>query len=386
MYFDNAATTQKPQQVINSIIQYYQETNANINRSIYKLGAKATFQYEQTRKNIADFLNSGKNEIIFTSGTTQSINLVARSWGKKFLKEGMNVVLTEMEHHSNLIPWQIIAKEKKLNLRFIPFLENGVLDFSKLSDIITPETGIVALTHASNVFGTINPVKKIIQYAHSKNIPVLIDAAQSVPHFQVDIKNLDCDFLAFSGHKMCGPTGIGILYGKEKWLEQMPPYESGGGMIKSVKFLDSTYSKIPHKFESGTPNIAGVIGFNSAINYLQTLGMENIYQYEKKLTNYALNQLKKIKGIKIVGPLDKRVGTISFYFKNIHSHDIAQFLDSNSIAIRAGHHCAQPIMQKLKISGTLRMSLYFYNTIAEIDYFINSLMSHWNSFLKYNKI
>jgi cysteine desulfurase/selenocysteine lyase len=374
IYLDNSATSQKPQQVIQAIAKYYEEINANVHRGIHKLGEAATAAYEDGRKKVASYINVvSEKEIIFTRGTTESINLVAFAWGRKFLKPGDEILVSEMEHHSNLIPWQILAKEKGIHLTFIPFLPDGTLDFSKFDQLLNQKTKLVALTHMSNVFGTINPVRGIIQKAHEKNIPVLLDAAQSVPHLPIDVQDIDVDFLAFSGHKMCAPTGIGVLYGKANLLEEMDPFQGGGEMISSVWLDHSTYAGIPHKFEAGTPHIAGAIALGVAVDYLQKIGMPSITRYEQKLTTYALSEMKKIKGMRIFGDAPERGGVISFYFGNIHPHDLAQFLDNEGIAIRAGHHCAQPVMRKLNVPATARASLYFYNTYQEIDFFVEAL-------------
>ena len=367
-YLDNAASTQKPRQVITAISRYYKSENANVHRSLHQLSEIATRQYENSRQIVAQFIGAAsERQIIFTRGTTEAINLVASAWGKKFLRRGQKIVLTEMEHHSNLVPWQMLAQEKEARLAFIPFLGDGSLCLHSLDALLTDDTALLALTHASNVFGTVNPVKEIITRAHACGIPVLVDAAQSVPHFPVDVKYLDCDFLAFSGHKMCGPTGIGVLYAKEKWLQQMPPYHGGGEMISAVWLDHATYNEPPYKFEGGTPNIAGAIGLAAAVTYLQTLGMDNIAAYEQQLTSYALEKLAQLDGVSIIGSASDRLGVLSFYLPSIHPHDVAQALDSYGIAVRAGHHCAQPLLRKLGLAATVRASFYFYNSFEEID-------------------
>lgn len=374
VYLDNAATTQKPEVVINTLKEYYEHYNANIHRALHKLGEKATLAYEESRKKIARFIGAkSPREIIFTRGTTEAINLVASAWGRKFLWEGDEVILSEMEHHSNLIPWQMLAQEKGINLKFIPFKDDGTLDLSDLDGFFSSRTKLLSITHMSNVFGTINPVEEIIQKAHSRQVPVLIDGAQSVSHMAVNVQELDCDFMAFSAHKMCGPTGIGVLYGKEKWLEEMAPYQGGGEMILTVHLDRFTCNEIPHKFEAGTPNIAGAIGFGAAVDYLTQVGMEKIHLYEKELTEYALNHLRELKGMRFIGEAKERGGVISFFMDRAHPHDIAQFLDHKGIAIRAGHHCAQPVMRKLGIPSTARASFYFYNTKEEVDHLIEVL-------------
>ncbi|MBN2011634.1 cysteine desulfurase [candidate division KSB1 bacterium] len=374
VYLDNAATTQKPNAVIRALMNYYENDNANVHRALYELGDRATQKYEESRKTVAQFINAKHaREIVFTRGATEAINLVASAWGRKHLQAGDEIILTEMEHHSNLIPWQLLAKEKKLTLRFIPFLNNGTLNFSRVKSLFNERTRLVAMTHMSNVFGTINPVRGLIRMAHSRCIPVLLDGAQSVPHIPVDVQYLDCDFLAFSGHKMCGPTGIGVLYGKQEYLDAMDPYQGGGDMISSVWLEKATWNEIPYKFEAGTPNIAGAIGLAAAIRYINEIGMEKITRYEQALTTYAILEMNKLPGIRFYGIAPERGGVISFSLDNIHPHDMAQFLDSQGIAVRAGHHCAQPIMRKLEIPATTRASLYFYNTFEEIDLLVAAL-------------
>jgi len=375
VYLDNAATTQKPQYVIDAISHYYQNNNANVHRAIHKLGERATLGYENSRKKVAKFIGaSSEREIVFTRGTTEAINLVAASWGRKFVSAGDEIILSEMEHHSNIIPWQLLAQEKGATLKYIPFTDEGTLDFKEFEMLLSKRTKLVAITHMSNVFGTINPIKRIIRMAHDRSIPVLLDGAQSAPHLPIDVQQLDCDFYAFSGHKMVAPTGIGVLYAKRARLENMGPYQGGGEMINSVWHDRATWNEIPHKFEAGTPNIAGAIGLGSAIDYLQNIGMENIARYEQELTTYALENMMRIPGMRVYGQAPERGGAISFNLGNVHPHDMAQFLDQQGIAVRAGHHCAQLIMQKLDISATTRASFYFYNTFKEIDYFVEQLI------------
>lgn len=376
VYLDNAATTQKPISVIEAISYYYTHYNANIRRSIHRLGTIATEEYENTRKKTAQFI--GANDpacVVFTRGTTESVNLVAFGWGRKFLKEGDEIILTEMEHHSNIVPWQIISKEKSLRLKYIPITRDGTLDMEKFKHLLTEKTKIVSITHVSNVLGTINPIEDIIRMAHSVGAKVLIDGAQSVPSIPINVTDLDVDFLAFSAHKLLGPTGVGVLYGKRELLEGMDPLIGGGEMIEKVSFGESTWAEIPYKFEGGTPNIAGVIAFSKAIEYLSNLKMEEIFEHEKRLLSYAMNRLLSIDGIEVYGPknLSLRSSIISFNYKDIHPHDIATVLDQDGIAIRAGHHCAQPLHRILNIPASCRISLYLYNTIEEIDYFIDSL-------------
>ncbi|NOX87961.1 MAG: cysteine desulfurase [Calditrichaeota bacterium] len=374
VYLDNAATTQKPNAVINTIVNYYKRDNANVHRAIHQLGERATLAFEEARKKIAAFINApSSRQIIFTRGTTESINLVASAWGEKFISEGDEIILTEMEHHSNLVPWQLLAKKVGAKLKFIPFTESGVLDFEVFERILSNRTRLVAITSMSNVFGTINPIKRITRMAKDRGIPVLLDGAQSVPHLPTDVQILDCDFLAFSGHKMLGPTGIGVLYAKINYLENMRPYQGGGEMIQSVWLERSTWNEIPHKFEAGTPNIAGAIAFGAAIDYLNRIGMSQITLYEQELTTYALNRMSEIDEIVIYGNAPERGGVISFNLGDIHPHDLSHFLDQQGIAVRAGHHCAQPIMRKLDIAATTRASFYFYNTKEEIDYLVDKL-------------
>lgn len=376
VYFDNAATTQKPEAVINAISDYYREDNANVHRAIHQLGERSTIDFEESRKKIAHFIGAkSENQIIFTRGTTESINLVAAGWGRKFIGTDDEIILSEMEHHSNLIPWQLLAKDVGAKLRFIPFQMDGTLDFSEFEKILNNKTKIIAVTHMSNVFGTINPIKRVIRMAHDRGVPVLLDAAQSVPHLPIDVEFLDCDFMAFSAHKMVGPTGIGALYAKAQILQNMNPYQGGGEMIDAVWYDSATWNEIPHKFEAGTPNIAGAIGFGAAVDYLSDIGMENLTLYEQELTTYALERMYKIPDIQIYGAAPERGGVVSFNLGNIHPHDLSHFLDQQGIAVRAGHHCAQPLMRKLDVAATTRASFYFYNTFAEIDYFIEQLQA-----------
>ena len=374
IYFDNAATTQKPMQVIQRISDYYLHENANVHRGIHQLSSRATQAYEKSRATIAHFIGApSPKQIIFTRGTTEGINLVANAWGRKFISSDDEIILSEMEHHSNLVPWQIVAKEVGAKLRFIPFKNDGTIDFPVFEQLLSGRTRLIALTHMSNVFGTINPIKRIIRMAHDRGVPVLLDAAQSVPHLPVDVEFLDCDFLAFSGHKMLGPTGIGVLYAKSQILENMNPYQGGGDMISSVWLEDATWNEIPYKFEAGTPNIAGAIGLAAAVEYLEKIGMINLALYEQDLTTYALEKMQTLKDIIIYGSAPERGGVISFNLDAVHPHDLSQFLDQQGIAVRAGHHCAQPIMRKLNIAATARISLYFYNTREEIDYCVQQL-------------
>ncbi len=374
IYFDNAATTQKPKQVINAVSRYYESENSNIHRGVHSLSETATVIYEDTREKVRTFLNAKESsEIIFVRGTTEAINLVASSYGGEFLKEGDEIILSEMEHHSNIIPWQFICERKKLKLRIIPINDNGELLLDEFEKLICDRTKLISIVHVSNSLGTINPVKQIIDKAHKHEIPVLIDGAQSTPHMIVDVQDLDCDFYTVSGHKLYGPTGIGILYGKKPLLEKMPPYQGGGDMIRSVTFEKTTYNALPNKFEAGTPNIAGVIGLGAAINYINSIGWDIITRYEQDLFNYANTILGNLKGLKIIGEAANKTAVISFLCGDIHPHDIGTILDHEGIAIRAGHHCTQPLMQRLGLTATARISLAFYNTKSEIDAFAKTI-------------
>ena len=368
VFLDNASTTQKPQAVIDTISSFYENYNANTHRGIYQIAELATSKYEDSRKNVADFIGAkDSRSIVFTKSTTESINLVANSWGNENLSSGDEVLITEMEHHSNIVPWQLICEQKGAKLRYIPINEDGTLDISNLEDYITKKTKIVCLIHQSNVFGTINPVEKIVQFAHNMGALVLVDGAQSAAHSEVDVDRIGCDFFTFSGHKMLGPTGVGVLFAKPDILDKMSPFLGGGQMIQKVDLERSTWNEIPFKFEAGTPNIAQVIGLSAAIDYLQVLDLKIIEQYEKELLSYAEQKLKDIPELTIYGDSKKKGPVISFNLKNIHPHDVAHLLDTFGIAIRAGHHCAQPIMKKLNVAATNRASFYFYNTFEEID-------------------
>ena len=371
VYLDNAATSQKPRSVINSVKDYYENYNANIHRSIHKLGEEATKAYEEAHRKVADFINADFEEVIFTKSTTESLNLLAYSLTNN-LKPGDEIVISQMEHHSNFVPWQQLAKKRDLKLKFIEINKEGLLDENSIKENITNKTKIVSLTHVSNVLGTVNDVKEIGKIAHENNALMIVDAAQSVPHMPVDVKKLDCDFLAFSGHKMLGPTGIGVLYGKKELLEKMDPFLYGGEMIKEVTFENTTFNDLPWKFEAGTMNIAQGIGLGAAIDYLNKIGMENIEQYEHELVKYAYEKLSEIEEIEIYGPKE-RSGLISFNVKNVHAHDTAQILDGEGIAVRAGHHCAMPLASKLGIVASARASFYLYNTKEEIDKLVDGI-------------
>jgi len=374
VYFDNAATTQKPKQVIQAITDYYEKENCNIHRGVHFLSVKATEAYEDARCAIRDFIGAKHtHEIIFTQGTTEAINLVADSFGRKFISEGDEVITSVMEHHSNFVPWQQMALERKATLKFIPLLEDGSLDIPAFRQLITDKTRLVAVTHISNVMGTINPVKEIINLAHQNNIPVLIDGAQGVAHMTVDVQDLDADFYSFSGHKMYAPMGIGVLYGKEKWLEEMPPYQMGGEMIKDVFFTHTTFNELPFKFEAGTPNVEGVLGLHTAIRYLNETEMNQIEGYEKDLLDYATQRLLEIDGLKIYGTAPHKASLISFLLHNIHPYDAGMIIDKMGVAVRTGHHCAMPLMEYLRIPGTIRASFAFYNTKEEIDRLVEAV-------------
>lgn len=373
VYFDNGATSQKPNVVINAINNYYKEINANIHRGVHYLSQVATDSYELSRKKIQAHLNAKHDfEIIFTSGTTESINLVANSFSA-LLQPGDEIIVSHLEHHSNIVPWQMVCEKTKAVLKVIPIDNNGELIMSAYEELLSDKTKIVAVNHVSNALGIVNPIKEIIVKAHKFGAAVLIDGAQAVAHLRPDVQDLDCDFYVFSGHKMCGPTGVGVLYGKQEWLEKMPPYKGGGEMIKEVTFEKTTYADLPHKFEAGTPNIAGGIGLGVAIDYLNEVGFKNIHEYEKELLNYATNRLLEIEGIEIYGNVENKVSVISFNVKNIHPYDVGSIIDKLGIAVRTGHHCAQPIMAHFGIPGTIRASLSFYNTKEEIDYMIDAL-------------
>lgn len=369
IYLDSAATSQKPDVVIQAMDRYYRSTNANIHRGIHVLAEEATADYENARERIAQFFGAAHaREVVFTRNTTESINLVAYAWARKFLKEGELIVLSEMEHHSNLVPWQILAEERNIRLEFIPVTDEGLLDQDAYRKLLELNPRLVSLTHMSNVLGTINPVKEMIHEAHTAGALVLIDGAQSVPHFPVNVQELGADFFAFSAHKMCGPTGIGVLYGRRELLETMPPFLGGGDMIKKVALRGFTPNDLPHKFEAGTPAIAEAIGFGAAVDYLERVGMEKIAAHEHLLTAYAMDRLSKVPGLKVIGPdADKRGGVCAFTLDGIHPHDVSQLLDRDGIAVRAGHHCAMPLHQRYGLPATTRASFYFYNTLEEID-------------------
>jgi len=379
IYFDNAATTQKPQIVIDAITNYYETINSNIHRGVHYLSQLATDQFELSRKKVQAYINAKHHqEVIFTRGTTESINLIASSFGEVFLNEEDEVLVSEMEHHANIVPWQMICEKKGAKLKVIPFDYNGVLQVELLDQLITSKTKIIAITHISNVLGTINPIKMIIEKAHSKGIPVMVDGAQAVSHAKVDVQELDCDFYCFSGHKMYAPMGIGVMYGKEEWLNKIPPYQGGGEMISQVTFEKTTYNELPFKFEAGTPGVGDVIGLMKAIDYIENIGLEKIALYENELLDYAMNQLNEIPDIHFYGLSPEKVAVISFNIGTIHPYDVGVILDHLGIAVRTGHHCAQPIMQKFGIPGTIRASFALYNTKEEIDTFIKGVKQAQN--------
>jgi cysteine desulfurase / selenocysteine lyase len=374
VYLDNAATTQKPQYVIDKTNNYYEKMNANIHRGVHALSQEATEEFESARIIVKNFINAlGKNEIIFTRGTTESINLVASSYGRKNINEGDEIIISTMEHHSNIVPWQMLCEEKKAKLKVIPINDEGEIIFEEFEKLINEKTKFVSVVYASNSLGTVNPVKKIIDLAHSYNIPVMLDAAQAVNHLKIDVQELDCDFLAFSGHKLYGPTGIGVLYGKVNHLEAMPPYQGGGDMISKVTFEHTTYNELPHKFEAGTPDIVGAIGLGAAITYVNKIGLENIAYHENLLLEYATNAVQDLSGLRIIGTAKEKIGVLSFHFENVHPHDVGTFLDFEGVAIRTGHHCTQPLMRRYNIPATSRASFGMYNTKSEVDILVNGL-------------
>ena len=375
IYFDNAATTQKPLVVIDALTAYYKEYNANIHRGIHALAEKATAAYENTRKSVAGFIHAAEaEEVIFTSGTTGSINLVANAWGRKFLEKGDEVILSEMEHHSNIVPWQMICEEKGAKLMVIPVDDKGELIMSEYEKLLSPRTKMVAVTHISNALGTINPVKEIIDKAHSAGALALIDGAQAAAHVDIDVQALGCDFYAFSAHKLFGPTGVGVLYGKRAILEAMDPWQGGGEMIEEVTFEKTTYNEIPYKFEAGTPNIADVTAFGKAINFVNDLGGKNeLLDHERVLLAKATEGVKALDGVRIIGEAEHKIGVLSFVVDGMHHFDIGMLLDARGIAVRTGHHCTQPLMKRYGIEGTVRASFSVYNSVEEVNFFIESL-------------
>ncbi|PKB80661.1 MAG: cysteine sulfinate desulfinase [SAR202 cluster bacterium Io17-Chloro-G9] len=374
VYLDNAATSQKPQAVIDSLVQYYTTTNSNVHRGVHTLSQQATEDYEGARTKVRQFIGAAEDrEIIFVRGTTEGINLVAQSYGRQNIGPGDEIIVSNMEHHSNIVPWQMLCQEFGAHLRVVPINDDGELLMDEYEKLLGPRTKLVSMVHQSNALGTINPVEQIVAMAHSRGVPVLLDGAQSVPHLPIDVRKLDCDFLVFSGHKLYGPTGIGILYGKAELLEAMPPFQGGGEMIKSVTFENTIYNDLPNKFEAGTPNIAGAIGLGTAIDYVQEIGIDRIHAYEQELLEYGTMCLSNIGGLRMIGTAAQKAGVLSFVMGDIHPHDIGTILDTEGIAIRTGHHCTQPLMERFQIPATARASLAFYNTKDEIDALVKAI-------------
>ena len=374
IYFDNAATSQKPRSVLDALRRYYEHNNANVHRGLHELSSRATEAYEGSRRRVADYLGAASpDEIVFTRGTTESINLVAQAWGGKFLREGDVILLTEMEHHSNLVPWQLMAERTGVRLRFVPVHDDGTLALEQLSSLLTREVKLFAFTHVSNSLGTINPVAHLCEKARAIGALTLVDAAQSVGHAPINVRELGCDFLAFSGHKMCGPTGIGALYARAEILNAIPPWHGGGEMIVSVTLERSAFKKAPHRFEAGTPNIAGAIGLEAAIDYIEQIGRPAIFEHDTELAHYAMERLEELPGMRVLGPREERGALVGFVMKSVHPHDLTTFADRYGLALRGGHHCNQPLMRRFGLPGTTRASFYFYNTKEEIDRMIEIL-------------
>ena len=382
VYFDNAASSQMPKIVMDRMLRYQTMEHANINRAVHYLSETATAEYEKSRHKLKNFINANEDrEIIFTSGTTDAINLVAHSYGRKFISSGDEIILTVLEHHSNIVPWQMLAKENGAKIRVVPINDTGELLIEEYKKLFNKNTKLVGVTHVSNAIGTINPIKKMIKFAHAHGVPVLVDGAQAAPHMKIDVQELNCDFYTFSGHKLCGPTGIGILYGKANQLNRMKPFKGGGDMITSVTFEKTIYNTIPHKFEAGTPPIAAAIGFGAAIDYLSSIDLSTIEAYEQSLINYATEQINNIPGIRIIGSAAEKVAVLSFSVDGVHPHDIGTLLNQEGIAVRTGHHCAQPVMQHFKVPATTRASFSFYNSMAEIDALITGIQKVQKVFL-----
>lgn len=374
IYFDNAATTQKPMLVIEALSDYYKTINSNIHRGVHYLSQRATEEFEIARKTVQQFIHAAHDyEIIFTRGATESINLVAASFGRTYIQDGDEIIISEMEHHSNIVPWQFLCEDRGAKLKVLPFDDNGELCLDKLETLITPRTKIIAVTHVSNSLGTINPIKEIIDIAHAHNVPVMVDGAQAVAHSTVDVEALDCDFYCFSGHKMYAPMGIGVMYGKERWLKEMKPYQGGGEMISTVTFEKTTYNELPFKFEAGTPAVGDVIGLRKAIEYMQQTGIQTIADYEQELLQYGTQELLKLNGLHIIGQAAHKAAVISFLVGNIHPYDMGVLLDHQGVAVRTGHHCTQPIMDHYHIPGTVRASFALYNTKEEIDTLVQAV-------------
>lgn len=375
IYFDNAASSQKPESVLRAMDGYYRRYNANVHRGVHTLSEEATAAFEAAREKVAKFIHApSARQIIFTRGATESINLVAYTWGRANLKPGDEVLITEMEHHANIVPWQILQEQLGFTLRYVPITDEGLLDLDELPNLLTARTKLFCFVHASNVLGTINPVRELAAAAHAVGARVLIDGAQSVPHLPVDVQALDADFFVFSSHKMCGPTGMGVLYGKRELLEAMPPFMGGGDMIREVKLTGSKWNSVPYKFEAGTPAIAEAIGLGAAVDYLQQVGMEWVHAHEREITHYAYTRMTEVEGLRILGPgPEARGGLIAFTLEGVHPHDIAAILDRAGVAVRAGHHCAQPLHDRLGVHASARASFYLYNTPAEVDVFVDAL-------------
>jgi cysteine desulfurase / selenocysteine lyase len=374
VYLDNAATSQKPRAVIEALSRFYYHDYSNIHRGVHLLSQRATSAYEESRAAAQSFLNASESrEIIFTRGTTEAINLVASSYGRERVKEGDEILITTMEHHSNIVPWQMLCQEKKARLCVVPITDEGELELDQYARMLTPRTRMVAAVHVSNVLGTVNPIREMIALAHGRGVPVLIDGAQAVPHMRVDVQDLDCDFYAFSSHKVYGPTGVGVLYGKAALLEQMAPYQGGGDMISSVTFEETKYNTIPHKFEAGTPNIAGVVGLAAAIDYVNGIGLDRIKAYEQQLLTYTMESLSSVPGLRLIGTAREKASVVSFTLRGVHPHDIGTIVDEHGIAIRTGHHCAQPLMDRYEIPATARASLALYNTREETDALVEAI-------------
>lgn len=373
IYFDNAATTQKPRQVIDRLVAYYKKENCNIHRGVHFLSNQATEAFENARKTVKEFINAqNAHEIIFTRGATEAVNLVAQSFGRKFVQPGDEIIISQMEHHSNLVPWQMLAEQKGAVIRVIPVDEQGELEIGTFKQLLSEKTKLVAVTHVSNVLGTINPVHRIIGMAHDRNVPVLLDGAQAIPHLGVDVQELNCDFYCFSAHKMYGPMGTGVLYAREKILEEMPPYQVGGEMVDQVTFQKTTYNKLPYKFEAGTPNVAGVLGLEAAIRYLQDLDLKKIHAYEQELLDFMTVELLKMENVRIYGNAENKTSVVSFNLGKIHPYDAGTIYDKLGIAVRTGHHCAQPVIDRYEVPGMVRASLALYNTMEEIERFIEA--------------
>lgn len=374
IYFDNAATTQKPRSVIDTLTGYYTTLNSNIHRGAHYLSTTATEAYEQSRRKVQSFINAKHpHEIVFTRGTTESINLVASSFAKRFLADGDEIIISGMEHHSNIVPWQMACEANNAKLRVIPFTDEGVLDMQAFKGLFSSHTKLVAVNHVSNTLGTINPIKDIVAYAHKQGVPVLIDGAQGISHIVVDVQDIDCDFYCFSGHKMYAPMGVGVMYGKEAILNELPPYQGGGEMIKDVSFEKTTYNELPFKFEAGTPSVGDVLGLKTAIEFMENIGIGNIANHEKMLLDYAMEQMKTVDGIRFIGTAPNKTSVVSFLVGNSHPYDVGTLLDKLGVAVRTGHHCTQPIMERYGIPGTVRASFAVYNTAEEIDAFVKAL-------------